>query len=139
MHGILTSTLIGAWTLAGWGGGHPVSPRPKPQQTHVDVPIPFPIGTVDDPHVAPPARRDTADAAALPRRPSPVKGWYQLTNEPGTWGFGALNERGEVVVEQRRFVASRAPVVIQRFPVPACPNGQCPTTTYSRNGRFGRR
>jgi hypothetical protein len=51
-----------------------------------------------------------------PKPASPAKRWYQLTNEPGVLGYGALNSRGDVIVEQRRRMAA---------PVPGCVGGRC--------------
>jgi hypothetical protein len=42
--------------------------------------------------------------------PSPAaKQWFNLTNEPGTQGYGSLNALGQVVVEQRRPRVALAP------------------------------
>lgn len=65
--------------------------------------------------------------------PAPVKQWYSLTSHPGYEGFGAMNSRGQVVVEWHRRVGSSvlapgpAPdVVVPVLGAPSCPNGQCP-------------
>lgn len=49
---------------------------------------------------------------AVPAKPVVPKGrWYTLTTEPGVEGFGVLNDRGEVVVERRRYAPGFGPPV----------------------------
>jgi hypothetical protein len=77
-------------------------------------------GSIGDP----PRPRAVRPAPAPFGPAGPPKTWYALTSHPGYEGFGALNARGEVVVEWHRRAGSSAVV---RGPAPdACPNGLCP-------------
>ncbi len=56
-------------------------------------------------------------------QPTVAKQWFNLTNEPGTQGYGAL-VNGEVVVEQRRPKPVAAPVASYSYPLQYIqPNG----------------
>ncbi|MDR3639510.1 MAG: hypothetical protein P4L84_37260 [Isosphaeraceae bacterium] len=104
-------------------------PSPKP------APLPAP----------PPSPSPRREAG---RRVSPgelgAKQWYALTSHPGYEGYGARNERGEVVVEWHRRVGANelvpGPAPALPFGAPSCPNGQCAAPTYTyRRGFFGTR
>jgi hypothetical protein len=43
----------------------------------------------------------------LPAARPVARQWFNLTNEPGTQGYGSLNALGQVVVEQRRPLAAK--------------------------------
>lgn len=82
-----------------------------------DVPVPEPASVVtaytsligDSPRpVGPKALRRPAASSAR---------WYTLTTEPGVEGYGVLNDRGEVIVERRRYAPGFGPATeTQLFP-----------------------
>jgi hypothetical protein len=146
--------VLGQWSYSDWGGGRQ-APTPKTESAVVGSENPRKKCTSDceckicvcqvavrvtktqtqntshDLKSATPARESAVDGVA------PTKGWYRLTNEPGTIGYGALNPRGEVVVEIRRAVVTPVPIGAPAPRPTSCgPNG-CPAP--QRRGPFRRR
>jgi hypothetical protein len=110
--------------------GAAAEPSPKP------APLPAPP--------PPPVTAREAGRRVPGAAPPAGKRWYALTSHPGFEGYGALNARGEVVVEwhrragAREAVAGPAPGVRGAAPsAPACANGQCPAQAYPYPYRRG--
>ena len=123
--------------------GDPVPPRrtargaaepfPKP------APLPAPPPSLS---LAREAGRRVSDGENRAQVPPAGTQWYSLTTHPGYEGYGALNARGEVVVEWHRRAGSsdirpgRVPDAAHAVTaIPSCANGQCAAPGYP--GRRG--
>lgn len=107
--------VLSAFALAGWGGGRaradePATKKPsvspvlnhlRPGSPSIDAAKPCPVGPGS-------VTYGTGTRPVEAPKPAQVKRWYQLVGQPGWYGYGALNARGEVVVEQRRYCANGA-------------------------------
>jgi hypothetical protein len=150
----LTVLVLGQWSYGDWGGGRQ-SPAPKTESAVVvlentrkkcasDCECKFcPCQATEclmktqTQNTARDMKSSATARESAVARVAPTKGWYRLTNEPGTIGYGALNERGEVVVEIRRAVVTPVSIGGPAPRLTACgPNG-CPAP--QRRGPLRRR
>lgn len=89
----------------------------------------------------PAGARRVALATQITVPTAPAKQWWTLSNEPaGTYGYGALDSQGRVVVESRAYRTAPARQPIYGYAVggaatSGCANGQCGTA--GRRGLFG--